>query len=177
MNVKKSIGTAVESRELTDAERLLHGFHECLEVMFYVVHYYVDLVHVTTDHNLLYSHRHTQFSSVSNIRFEVQLTHDEYYANKYKIRSQGADTCYVTYFKNFTPPSISMERLKLQTSDLLCSLHSFNWRWRGQFHYLHATFYSWLTCENLNKNYAVLIICSICDIHSTWTNIPIHARI
>ena len=46
----------------------------------------------------------------TKFRFEVQLAHNEYYANKYKIRSKGADTGNVTYFKNFATPSISMER-------------------------------------------------------------------
>ena len=46
-----------------------------------------------------------------NVRSEVQLAHNEYYANKYKIRSKGANTCYVTYFKSFVTPSISMEQL------------------------------------------------------------------
>ena len=33
-----------------------------------------------------------------------------------------------------------MERLKLQTSNLLCSFRSFNLRWCGQFRSFHATF-------------------------------------
>ena len=57
------------SAQQTDAERLFHGFHECLEVVFNVVHYYIDLVHVTTNHNLLRSdtdtHRH-------NIQYSIK---------------------------------------------------------------------------------------------------------
>ena len=32
----------------------------------------------------------------TNFRFEVQLAHNEYYANKYKIMSEGANMGYVT---------------------------------------------------------------------------------
>ena len=39
-----------------------------------------------------------------NFRFEVQSVHNEYYANKYKIKSKGADTGYVTCCKNVATP-------------------------------------------------------------------------
>lgn len=38
---------------LTWQKRLLHGFHQAFEVVFNVVHHYVDLIHVATHDNLL----------------------------------------------------------------------------------------------------------------------------
>lgn len=38
---------------MTFKEVGLHGLHECLEVVFYIVHYDVYLVHVIAHNNLL----------------------------------------------------------------------------------------------------------------------------
>ncbi len=38
---------------ITWQERLLHGFHQTLKVMFYVVHDDVDLVHITSNNYFL----------------------------------------------------------------------------------------------------------------------------
>ena len=45
----------IEQHLLTNTERLFHGFHQSLEIMFNVVHDDVDLVHVTTNNYLLYT--------------------------------------------------------------------------------------------------------------------------
>jgi len=34
-------------------KRLLHGFHQTLQIVFYVVHYNVDFIHIATYNNFL----------------------------------------------------------------------------------------------------------------------------
>ena len=55
-NNSRSRSREKADQRLTDAERLLHGFHQSFKIMFNVVHHNVDLVHVTANHDLLHSH-------------------------------------------------------------------------------------------------------------------------
>jgi len=63
-------------------------------------------------------------AEATNFVFGVQLVHSKYYAKKCKITSKGLDMGHVTYLTLIFGTQISLERLKLQTWNLLCCLLS-----------------------------------------------------
>jgi len=46
--------------------------------------------------------------------------HEEHWQTKWKVRSNGSGRGHVTYFCNFGTPSMSLELLKLETSNWAC---------------------------------------------------------
>jgi len=69
--------------------------------------------------------------------------------------------CDVTHFKFLVPPKISLEWLKLETSNLVCMLIIANCPWKGHSHCHVTSLIFWKISDNISKTVRDSLIVSI----------------